>query len=184
MDLSALGLAIIPPALAILVEALNPINERMIGRSVDLDLQGNEDLARSSFFVDTVDRVTKLSTAAVEIAGLAPTLVASVTSGFAVIHELPSPFWPAIIYALIFIGVALFVIWLLSGTTFYAAAVLPIEIRFSGSLSLTESQPRENGRTRQKVVATSIYAINGILIGASVVVFAVNNWLVTGSCLG
>jgi hypothetical protein len=35
-----------------------------------------------------IETVTKLTVAAVEVGGLAPTLVAAITSGFAVIHEL------------------------------------------------------------------------------------------------
>jgi len=175
MDLSDLGLAIIPPSLAILVEALNPVNEHVIRQSTSVDLQANEDFSQSQFYLDIVDRVTTLSTAAVEIAGLAPTLVAAVTSGFVVIHNLSSPFWPTILYVLILVGVALFLVWLLSGTTFYSAAVVPIKIKLP-RFSLTELPDGAVGRTRQEIVARSIYAINGLLILASIIVCLVSNW--------
>jgi hypothetical protein len=116
------------------------------------------------------------SVAAVEVSGLAPTLVASVTSGFAVLHELPEPFWPAILYTLIFVTLVLFVMWLLSGSTFYAIGENKVEIQFKRGLELQEPSDASSGRTREQRVKTVIYLANICLIIAAFLVFGVLNW--------
>src|SRR6476660_2219053 len=69
MELSTLGLAIIPPALAILVERLNPISERLLRASAEQDLRDYE----TTNHVPLIDAATKFANGAVEVAGLAPT---------------------------------------------------------------------------------------------------------------
>jgi hypothetical protein len=179
MDAAQLGLAIIPPSLAILVEALNPINERALNKSALVDLETVRTEVPHLLF-PTVDQAQTLAAAAVEISGLAPTLVASVTSGFAVIHELPEPFWPAIVYSLAFLGVGLFLIWLLNGTTFRKIGETKINIGFvfslKGGFRLDERSVTESGWTRQEIVRTVIYGANFTLILASAIVFCFLHW--------
>src|SRR5271168_2588611 len=105
MDFATVGLSIIPPALAIAVERLNPVSETLLRRSAEQDLKDYE--ARNHQHL--IDDATKFASGAVEVAGLAPTLVAAVTSGFGVLHELPRPFWPSIVYVLIFIVLVLMI---------------------------------------------------------------------------
>ena len=163
LHLAAFWLAIIPPALALLVECFNPVNSRTVKASIERDID-----ADFPGLIDRDDLVTvmqKAGTAIAEIAGLAPTLIASTTSGFAILHELASPFWPAVIYVLVAMAAALYLLWLLSGLTFSqidgrnAAIPLPfVEI----GLDLK----------RTTMVSLAIYAANGALIALAVVVFS------------
>jgi hypothetical protein len=114
MNFSTAGLAIIPPALAIAVERLSPVSERSLRQSVKQDLDAYETANHQHL----IDDATKLAAGAVEVAGLAPTLVASVTSGFAILYEFPKPLWPTIIYVLVYITLALLLLRLLVGQTF------------------------------------------------------------------
>jgi hypothetical protein len=152
VDGAALGLAIIPPTLAILVELLNPVSRAMIAASAEADLQ--------PFAADNhnelLETVTKSTEAAVEIAGLAPTLVASITSGFAIIHEYPQPFWPAIVYVLIFMGLVLFILWMLAGNTFFQIDDLAFRV--------TLFRKDINFPVRTLVVRRIIYISNSLLI--------------------
>lgn len=168
MDAAALGLAVLPPTLAILVEYFNPISDKALGESAERDLAEFE-LGDNHKHV--VDNVTMLAAGAVEVSGLAPTIVASVTSGFAVIHELPWPFWATVIYILIYVGIVLFVLRLLAGHSFFEIQERKIEIRALGkTLKLT----------RSGVVRRIIYTANATLIAASVLVYLYLNlpcWL-------
>ena len=114
---AAFWLAIIPPTLAIFVECLSPINSKAIKASTERDIDANFPALERDDRDNLITIVQKAGTAAVEVAGLAPTLIASTTSGFAIIHELRSPFWPAVVYVLVFVAVALYLLWLLSGLT-------------------------------------------------------------------
>ena len=134
MDGAALALAITPPCLAILLEMVNPVNERFIRRNVQNDLWVL--LGQKPQYLDAVERVTKISAAATEIAGLAPTLVASVISGFAVIHELEQPLFPAAIYTLTLIGVAVFLVWLLAGRSLHDVGEIAVAFKFALGLCL------------------------------------------------
>jgi hypothetical protein len=138
--------------LAILVELLNPVSRSMISANAEADLQpfaaANHD--------ELLETVTKSTQAAVEIAGLAPTLVASITSGFAIIHEYPQPFWPAIGYVLIFIGLVLFILWMLSGNTLFEIDDLAFTVKF---FRWEISMP-----VRTQVVRRIIYISNTLLI--------------------
>ena len=109
-------LATIPPAFALLVELLNPVSERVIRRSVEKDLAGYENASPAAHDV-LINYATSLTSGAVEVSGLAPTFVASVTSGFGVLYEYPNP-WLIMAYILVFVGLVLFLLRYLSGQTF------------------------------------------------------------------
>lgn len=162
MEPSALGLAIIPPALAIAVERLNPVSERLLRRSAELDLQDYEPHNHQPLIDDT----TKLANGAVEVAGLAPTLIAAVTSGFGVLHELPQPFWPTIIYVLIFIVLVLLLLRLLSGQTF-------LQIDDRRMPVILWKRERTLPWTGTKIVSYFIYSANSILIAFAVITYCV-----------
>jgi hypothetical protein len=155
MQLSALGLVIIPPALAIAVERLNPITERHLRRSAEQDLQ----LYDANNHEHLIDDATKFANGAVEVAGLAPTLVACVTSGFGVLHEFPHPFWPAIIYVLIFVALVLLLLRLLAGQTFLQLDDRRLPVHWRGRETTLPW-------TGTKAVSYFIYAANLILIAS------------------
>lgn len=54
-----------------------------------------QDLRDHSPTPELIDDAAKLANAAVELAGLAPTLLAALTSGFAILNEYSSPLWPS-----------------------------------------------------------------------------------------
>jgi hypothetical protein len=172
-------LAVLPPALAIVVEFLNPINERVLHQSAlghlskfkdqvhaNGSLQiGNQPLANpidpgANAFDTLVDHVARSSAAAVEVSGVAPTFVACITSGFAVLHELPSPLWLTISYVVAFLILILFLLRLLLGHNF---------------LDIADSVPRfaywDFFLSREKTVSATIYAANGLLILTACLVF-------------
>jgi hypothetical protein len=152
VDAAAAGLAVIPPTLAILVEFFNPISGNRIGTDAKIDLEP----FRTDNHDELVTTVSKSTEAAVEISGLAPTLVSAATSGFAIIHEYPQPFWPAIGYVLVFIAILLFLLWMLSGKTFFNVD----DEAFLVHLFWKERRfPR-----RTRVVKITIYTANVLLI--------------------
>jgi hypothetical protein len=162
MEFSAVGLAIIPPALAIAVERLRPVSESLLRRSAEQDLLDYE----AANHQQLIDDATKLANGAVEVAGLAPTLVASVTSGFGILHEFPQPFWPAIIYVLIFIALVLLLLRLLTGQTFLQLDDRRLAVTLWG-------RERTLPWTGTKIMSYFIYSANLILI-----VFAITTYFV------
>lgn len=117
LTLAAAILAVIPPSFAILVELLNPISENMLRRSAELDLVDYE-IASPEEHEKLLRRATGLANGAVEVSGLAPTLVAAVTSGFGVLYEYPNPSL-IVVYVLVFIALVLFLLRYLGGHTFF-----------------------------------------------------------------
>lgn len=212
-NLVNLGLAVTPPLLAILVELFNPINEKLIRRSAETDLgeaahyttlpggdasgeqspPGGEPAEKReqipfrthSFADDIIGRTVILSTAAVEISGLAPTFVAVITSGFIVIHDLPNPFLPAVAYTVFFMGMVLFLLWVMSGSTLYEVGTQKIRIDFSGGLpSLQPAQDAQadeakirikRGSTRQQIVRRFILFANILLIVGTIIISLLRN---------
>jgi hypothetical protein len=161
MDFATVGLSIIPPALAIAVERLNPINEQSLRRSAIEDLRDYENKNHQQL----IDDATKFANGAVEVAGLAPTLVAAVTSGFGILHELPQPFWPSLVYVLIFVTLILFVIRLLSGQTFLHIDDRRTAVWFWG-------RERTLPWTSSKIVSFCIYLANLLLIVFALATYA------------
>ncbi|WP_316172497.1 MULTISPECIES: hypothetical protein [unclassified Bradyrhizobium] len=84
MDLETAIVATLPPFFAIVVELINPVNERAIEPKVAVDLRAFELGANHEHLVKTA---TKLVSGAVELAGLAPTFVASLTAGLGLVVE-------------------------------------------------------------------------------------------------
>jgi hypothetical protein len=162
MDASALGLAVIPPALAMIVEWLNPLSEYRVQTSAEIDLAQFHPGDDHHLLIE---RATFSTAAAVEIAGLAPTLVSAITSGFAILHEIPEPFWITILYVLFFIVVALGLLRILAGRTFYEIQITPVVIRWKG---------RERALwKRSEIVSLTIYTANTVLIILAVTTYMV-----------
>jgi Putative peptidoglycan binding domain len=162
---AAFWLAILPPLFAILVEACNPINGTSIRASAALDLTADfGGLSRDDF--DALLGVIEQSGAAIgEASGLASTLIASIISGIAVLHEVSSPYWPIVVYVLIFIILAIFPLWLMSGLTY-------------AQISARNASIPNPWRTiriplkRTKVISLTIYAANFVLIFCAILAFA------------
>lgn len=114
-----------------------------------------------------VDFIAYTSAGASEIAGLAPTLVAAVTSGFAVLREVTNWVPPTIAYISAMILILIIIVKMLSGVTYYAIADKGIELVKKGRLFL------EKGITlnRQEISSKVIYLINGALIVLAVSVY-------------
>jgi hypothetical protein len=157
--------AIIPPAFAILVEALTPVSEKSIHHSAERDLAAYEHSSQEQHDL-LITYATKMTSGAVEVSGLAPTLVAAVTSGFGALYEVPNA-WLIMSYILIIMALVLLVLSYLSGNTFgeiddkcppLKIFFFQIPLPWSGS----------------KGVSGLIYAVNVLLILFVLVVF----WLV------
>jgi hypothetical protein len=144
-----------------LVEKLNPISEHLIQTSAQRDLTNFQSNQNYQVLIETV---TKSTVAAVEVGGLAPTLAAAITSGFAVIHELPHPFWPTIVYVLILIAIALSLLVMLGGRSFFEIDDASFKI------------PLCRANTRTKIVSKTIYMVNGLFILLAVGVYLVLNY--------
>ena len=164
---AAFWLAILPPLFAILVEACNPINGTSIRASAALDLTADfGGLSRDDF--DALLGVIEQSGAAIgEASGLAPTLIASIISGIAVLHEVSSPYWPIVVYVLIFIILAIFPLWLMSGLTY-------AQISARNASIPTPWRTIRIPLKRTKVISLTIYAANFVLIFFAILVFSTN----------
>jgi len=114
-DWSHFGLAAIPPLLAMVVQACNPVSHRVLKKSAEHDMAIFKD---GHDYETLVETTAKSAEGAVDISGLAPSVVSAVSSGFSVVHDLPSPFWPAVCYVLPFIAVALLTLRLLGGCSY------------------------------------------------------------------
>ncbi|HXC14382.1 MAG TPA: peptidoglycan-binding domain-containing protein [Stellaceae bacterium] len=164
---AAFWLAILPPLFAILVEACNPINGTSIRASAALDLTADfGGLSRDDF--DALLGVIEQSGAAIgEASGLASTLIASIISGIAVLHEVSSPYWPIVVYVLIFIILAIFPLWLMSGLTY-------AQISARNASIPTPWRTIRIPLKRTKVISLTIYAANVVLIIFAILVFSTN----------
>ncbi len=178
---AALGLAIIPPCVAIFFEAVNPLRHRYVESSVERDLekfrkvaQGAAGSPNSATLDDTahselVQKVVGATKATIEVAMLSLTVVSAITSGFAVLHELQQPYWPTIGYVIFFIVVALITWRLLAGYTLYEIDEKACQtFRLSG---------RTHSFSRSQVITIIIYLLNGLLIIFAFVVLEVpDSW--------
>ncbi|GGI21035.1 hypothetical protein [Bradyrhizobium guangdongense] len=122
-------LATIPPGFAILVELFNPISSKLVERNVEQDLKAYETASEDAHDL-LIRRAAALTTGAVEVSGLAPTLVAAVTSGFGVLYEYSNPSL-IICYVLVFMALALFLLRYLGGHTLYEIEDGPLPFRFA-----------------------------------------------------
>jgi hypothetical protein len=146
-------LATLPPACAIFIERFNPLTEKYIQPKVKLDLSRFNSVSNYK----TLEEIsTKVVCGAVEVAGLAPTFFAVLTSGLGILFEHPSP-WFFVIYIL---ALALFVgltFHFLGGQTFYQveATQQPWKI---GTRTINF------GRTGSEVIGRFIVRLNILLI--------------------
>jgi hypothetical protein len=162
MSPAAVVLAMIPPAFAILVERFNPISDGAIRSRVERDLQQfkrDDDAEHEALVVHSA----KMVEGAVEVAGLAPTFVACLTSGFGVLSEYPNP-WLIVGYILVFLALLLFLLHYLGGQTFLDMTLITkkIPLPFFGS------------RLPAEVISRTIYIANALLILFVLVVFLVS----------
>jgi hypothetical protein len=167
VNLATAGLAILPPALALVVEAFNPISERVLRRSAETDL--------APFLKDHPELVNVSTTsmgAAVEISGLAPTLVSTITSGFAILYEVPAPYgyFAAILYTIVFVLLTIFILRMLGGVSFLGMGSESYIIRWRG-------QEKRLKANRTGVVRRIIYFANVLLIIACIAVYAISQRL-------
>lgn len=169
MQKSTLALALLPPFMALLIEAANPMSDARIEADCDANLP--DGLQNTEFFEDTKSAMRVITSAAVEVSGLSPTFAASITSGFAVIHELDKPFWPAICYIMIFASVIVFILWVLSGATLFEIGNDNISIHFSWGLVLKRMESDKGRVTRQDVIRRIIYLSNLFLIVVTGAIF-------------
>ena len=144
----------IGPILAMIVESLNPISEAMIRKSVEDDLRTYEQRHHEQL----VDDATKLTVGAVEVTGLAPTVVSVFTTAFAILHEVERPFFPMLGVFVLFVIILLVVVRLLGGLTFVQIETTrqPYNLPVFGEVTLPWSASR--------MVSLLIYLSNSILI--------------------
>jgi hypothetical protein len=154
VDASDFGLAVIPPVLAMVVEWLNPLTDEHVLGSARIDLEQYQRDKNHDLLTETVALSTS---AAVEIAGLSPTIVSAITSGFAIIHSIPHPFWYTIGYVLIFVAIALGLLRMLAGRTFHQIRTTRPVIRWWG-------KDRQFPWFRTKIVSSIIYLSNFVLV--------------------
>jgi hypothetical protein len=108
-------LASLPPVCAIFIEHFNPLTERNIRPKVKVDLSRFNSVAN---YQSLEDVSTKMVCGAVEVAGLAPTFFAVLSSGLAVLFEHPKP-WFFVIYILSLALLLGLTFHYLGGQTFY-----------------------------------------------------------------
>ena len=143
--LSNLALAVIPPVGAIVVERFNPLSDRVIGGYVEKDLDRYDKVNHEALIIDA----TKMVAGAIELSGLAPTVVATITSAFAILSEFNEPFWPTVIYVSFFVILALVLFREIGGQTF---------------LQLADTRQSRLNWTGTKVIQITIFCVNGVLI--------------------
>lgn len=171
LETSTLALAIIPPIVAICVERFNPITDTYVRSSVERDFSRFDDTSKgaaqsSADRLLLIDIMVKSNMAAAEISGLAPTIVTSITSCFAVVHELREPFWALVLYAVFFVILIILVARNLGGKTLF---------QMDNLAALSFRHPITKKRlafTSVRVTSWTIYGANLALILAAVLVFA------------
>jgi hypothetical protein len=157
-------LAIIPPAFALLVEYFNPVSEASIFKSLETDLKHYDGI--SGFDNESLKKqVLKITSGAVEVAGLTPTFVACLTSGFGVLADYPNP-WVGVGYVLLFLALLLFLLRFLSGQSYLDISEKAVPINFL-------IYKNDTGRSVE-VLSAIIYAANVFLIGFVLIIFAVS----------
>ncbi len=163
MNLSSAILAILPPFFAIVVERVNPINAAYINPKVKADLERFENYDNHKALLCVSQRMVA---GAVEVAGLAPTFVAVLSSGLGVLYEYPN-MWLVIGYVLLLTLLVLLVMNFLSGQTFYQidATRQPWKL-----FKRKEVAPKRFG---SETIGRFIVAVNLLLIVLILVVYGV-----------
>ncbi|MGJ5134372.1 hypothetical protein [Bradyrhizobium oligotrophicum] len=160
MTPASVVIATIPPAFAILVEIFNPISEDLIRASMQRDLV-RHGLGNNSQAV--TDTVTKAACGAVEVSGLAPTLIAVFTSGFGIFHDYASLVL-IMIYVLTLAAVVLVVIRFLGGQTFY-------EIEDTRQARVILGRTVTLPWSGSKAIGRLIFFLNGLLIALILIAY-------------
>lgn len=94
-------LAIFPAIIAMILEALNPLSNKLVERQA-------EEAVRDHRLAPNSPEVMKIfALGAISVAGLAPTLMSVITAALAILHDLPpaTEFWW--LYAVFIVGVVL-----------------------------------------------------------------------------
>lgn len=163
-------LGIIPPMGAILTEAINLLSLKYLKADAGRTLQ-DESWGKSKLSEDDIEVVNDLiaytSSGASEIAGLAPTFVSVVTSGFAILKEIQNWFWPTVVYINVIMILTLMVVKLLRGSTCYEIAGRKIQFFPRGKIF-----KRGVMRTRKQVASYIIYFVNILFVGLAILVYA------------
>jgi hypothetical protein len=154
MNFASFALLSVGPVLAIVVEAWNPISERMIRKSVEDDLREYEDQHHPQL----LDDATKLTVGAVEITGVTPTIISAATTACAIFNEFQKPFFPMLMLFFVVIIGALVIFQLVGGLTFVQIETTrqPYKILGLGEVTLPW--------TTSQVVSFLIYFANAALI--------------------
>ena len=156
-------LAVLGPMLASIIERFNPINLKSLELRVTPDLAefGSSDVLRMT--------VANIAAAAVEVSGVAPTFVAGITAGFAILHD--DPAWWLIVYCIAFTLVLVGVVRLASSRSYLDLASMP---------AFPDLATRSLGKLRWvqdargvEVLAWTIYLINVLVIVAALSTYAV-----------
>lgn len=156
MTPGAAFLATIPPLFAVVVEIFNPIKDTLIRAKVATDLEKFEAKLGDKDHGNLIDAGTAMVSGAVEVGGLAPTLVAVFTSAFAIFYELPNLGLIGA-YFLTLLVLTLLVLSFLSGQTF-----LQVETRrMPWSILGRSITLRWRG---SEAIARFIIFVNGLLI--------------------
>ncbi len=164
-------LAILPPAGAILIEGLDLLSVTFLLEDADRTLQ-DESWAKEKVSEADVGVIKELiaysSSGASEIAGLAPTFVSAITSGFAILKEIQHWLWPTAAYISSVMIIALLVIKLLRGSTCHAIAEKEIPIPLISRVWIFKRAMR----TRKQLSSCTIYVVNILLIGLAIFVYS------------
>jgi hypothetical protein len=164
-------LAILPPLGAILVERIDLLSLTYLMADADRTLKDESWASDKLPEEDTnviKDLIAYTSSGASEIAGLTPTFVSAITSGFAILKEIQHWLWPTVAYISAVMIITLIIIKVLRGSTCYAVAEkeIPIPLFYRGWLF-----KRGAMRTRKQIAAYIIYVVNSLLIILAISVY-------------
>lgn len=167
MESKDLALAVIPPILAIAIEAFNPFNTAYFQQAANAILRNEiadpNDPALPLELRQATAAAERLVAGAAEgaasIVGVTPTFVSFVTAGIAIVELRDSPDW--------------WIIWLFVGSMLIA---LPVWRMLSardilGVATRTMEVPLIGPTRASQVCSWSVYALNTVLIALAFVVF-------------
>lgn len=167
MEAKDLALAVIPPILAIAIEAFNPFNTAYFQRAANAIIRNEiadpNDTALSVELRQATAAAERLLAGAAEgaasLVGITPTFVSFVTAGIAIVELRDTPDW--------------WIIWLFVGTMIVA---LPVWRMLSardilGVATRTMDVPLMAPKTASQVCSWSVYGLNTVLIVLAFVVF-------------
>ena len=174
MDPTTFALAIVPPSLALLAEFVNPPSRRAIEENARIDFDDFQDepgfKEHPETFQTLLRTVENYAEGVAAISRLTPTYVSAVTGGFAVAHELPSPFVALLIYVTVFIAIGMSLLYIMMGLSFEQLATESLGARFLSKDIVVRLFGRrvavlrkDTFLTRTELISMAIYFINGSL---------------------